>query len=160
MKWEEFKTLETSKQIEIFNNFIKECGSITKASKQLGRSDKTVRGHLTSLGYRFIDGVYIKNTNTQLEGQTSLIEPVCENKEPINEELEQLINRLIDEKLKTKKVDTIELSSKCEGEVKYRSLGAYKEVLDEFIEYCKNKKPYSQIQLFSQALIEFMEKYK
>jgi molybdenum-dependent DNA-binding transcriptional regulator ModE len=165
MDWKELKELEINQQIDKFNELIKEHGSITKAAKELGISDSTTRKYFKPLGYSFNGNEYIKNTNTQLEGQTSLVEPANENKEQIDiTELEQIVNRLIDKRLETLQQTNnpveIELSSKCEGDVKYRSFGVYKNILDEFIKYADKHSRYSKVELVSQALILLMDHFK
>lgn len=175
MDKEIFLKLSVEKQIEEFNKLIKEHGSITKSAKVLDIPRTTVKSIFIKNGYKFDieSNQYIKNTNTQLEGQTSLIEPVEANKQDSDivktnnlvdiTELEQIVNRIIDERLsglnKTEK-SNIELSSKCDGDVKYRSYGVYKSVSDEFDQYAEKHNLYSKVQLVSQSLIEFMERHK
>jgi len=161
VSWEELKNLGIEQQIDEFNNLIKEHGSITKASKELGISDSTTRKYFKSLGYSFKDGIYAKDTNAQIKGQTSLIEPVRENKPHIDiTELEQIVNKLIDKRLedlqKTNKPTGIELSSECEGDVKYRSYGVYKGISDRFDKYAEKHNRFSKVELISEALLRLM----
>lgn len=167
MDRETFDKLNYKQQVIEFNKLYEIHKSIRKTCGEIGIGKTTVRDRFKTINYSFLEGVgYVKDTNNQLEGQTSLIEAVIENKphsEPNILELEQLVSKIVDEKLnkilETKKQSEFELSSRCEGDVKYRSLGVYKEILEEFVEYCKNKR-YSQIELLSQAMLDIMEKFK
>jgi predicted transcriptional regulator len=178
VKWEEFKKLEIDKQIDKFNELIKEHGSIIKAASELGISDSTTRKYFKSHGVTFNGSEYVKNTNTQLEGQTSLVEPVSDNKGILNinelseknksktdiTELEQIVNKLIDKRLedlkKIEKTGEIELNSECEGEVKYRSFGVYRNVLDKFVKFTDDHPRYNKVELLSHALMLMMELYE
>lgn len=175
MKREQLDKLSIEEQLEAFNKIIKEQGSLSKAIKATGMPKSTIKSRLDKIGYKYSEEAkqFIKDTNTQLEGQTSFVEPVEANKQDTNivetnnlvdiTKLEQIVNRIIDERLsslnKTEK-SNIELSSKCDGDVKYRSYGVYKSVSDEFDQYAKKHNLYSKVQLVSQALILLMEKYK
>lgn len=51
-------------------------------------------------------------------------------------------------------------NSKLTGEVMTRSFKIHKDILDRFIKYCKDHKEYTQRDLLSWALIEFLNKYE
>lgn len=178
LKREQLDKLSIEEQLEAFNKIIKEQGSLSKAIKVTGMPKSTIKSRLDKIGYKYSEEAkqFVKDTNTQLEGQISLIEPTEANKQDNNPvetkessnlvditELEQIVNRIIDERLsslnKTEK-SSIELSSKCDGDVKYRSYGVYKSVSDEFDQYAEKHNLYSKVQLVSQSLIEFMERHK
>lgn len=176
MNREEFNKLTVNEQVTEFNKLYKEYKSIKKVAAELGISKNTISSRFSNAEYTIFEGVgYVKNTNTLASNEIALTKAPSEDIKQTNKErLKQFINSIVEEKLNTelerlvnrilenstKKVDFIELDSRCEGESKYRSLGAYEDVLKKFIEFCKSKKPYTQIDLLSQAMIEFMDKYK
>lgn len=178
MKREQLDKLSIEKQLEVFNKIIKEQGSLNKAIKVTGMPKSTIKSRLEKIGYRYSEEAkqFIKDTNTQIEGQTSLIEPAEANEQDsdaveIKEnnnlvditELEQIVNRIIDERLNSlnkNEKSGIELSSECDGDVKYRSYGIYLTVSDKFDKYSEDHGLYSKVQLVSQALIEFMDRHE
>lgn len=167
MNKEEFNKLDIENQVKEFNNLYKQIKSARKVFGRLGFAKSTLSDRFRNGGYTLVNNIgYVRNTNTPVTTKPIVKKPVDEHKHETNiKELEQVVNsivtRKIEEALKTRKsnsIESIELSSKCDGEVKYRAMGAYKEVIDEFVEYCKGKR-YTQIELFSQAMIEFMERH-
>lgn len=157
MDREEFNKLTVDKQVEEFNKLYLIDGSIKNVALKLGISKNTISSRFKSAGYVVTANGYIKNTNISIKQETLLIEAPRECKTDI-QELEQLVNRLIDKRFK-KTPNDIELSSMCEGHIKYRSMGYYEDIGEKFIEYCKGKKRYTQIEILSQAMHEFMENH-
>lgn len=168
MKREEFERLSTERQVDIFNKIIEEQGSLNKASKFLNIPKTTIRENFAKHGYIFDSESkkYVKNTNTSLNNKTSPIEPANENKgSDINMlDLEQLVNNLVEKKFKELLKENpiqkdIELSSKCEGSVIYRTFGVYDNVLNEVMPWIK-KQRFTAIEIVSQALLDFKKNHE
>jgi DNA-binding transcriptional regulator YhcF (GntR family) len=167
MEREEFNKLTVNEQVTEFNKLYKEHKSIKKVASDLGISKNTISSRFTNAGYTIFEGVgYVSNTNTPIYNKTSITEPPSEDKREANrEKLKQLVNSMVEEKFnelvnkQPVNID-IELSSLCDGNIKYRSWGYYENIGEKFIEYCKNKKRYTQIEILSQAMLEFMQNHK
>lgn len=71
-------------------------------------------------------------------------------------------DRLINSANKKKYVskDIIIDSERLSGDLKTRSFTLYNDVLEVFTEFCKANKQYTQKDLMSMALVEYMDKYK
>lgn len=100
-----------------------------------------------------------KVTHSNTIGNTDVIKILKEELPEIFEMIEMYKNgEMKEEVLKNKKDMNID-KNKLSGEVITRSVKSYKNVLDEFSQFCKKKKE-TQKDLLSMALLEFMEKYK
>jgi dephospho-CoA kinase len=177
MKRLEFDKLSPEEQVKEFNKMYEIHKSIRKVCGEIGIGKSTVKDRFNKIGYYSIEGVgYVKGTNAQLEGQTSLVKPVRENKGILNinelseknksktniTELEQIVNRLIDKRLEDlKKIEkTGEIELNFEGKTMYRSFGINEDVLNRFNEYAKKHNRFNKVELLSLALNELMDKYK
>lgn len=82
-------------------------------------------------------------------------EGITQDNTPITQFTEEDIEIL---KLIIKNYKSLELEGiKLEGEIVTRSFRSYKEIMDKFVEYCKDNK-LSQKDAFAEALIQFMKR--
>ena len=176
-----FNQLDIMDQIEFINNKLKEGYSLTKLDQEnIISSRKTVSNRFKKMGYELN-----KNTN-QYESIIEVVEGLkSENREPKlkssnkvvrggvvnNKALEELILNYSDMNSKLDEVynwylknsnevvtDDLKIDD-FEGEVVTRSFKIYESVQKEFMEYCAGSK-YRVQDLISQAIKEFLEKYK
>lgn len=104
------------------------------------------------------------NSNTKVTpsntiGNTDIIKVLKEELPEIFEIIELYKNKeMKEEVLENKKAINID-KNKLNGEVITRSVKTYKNVLDDFGQFCK-KKNETQKDLLSMALLEFMDKYR
>ena len=69
-----------------------------------------------------------------------------------DEEIERIVNVVLN------KVNDKKKCSPCNGETVTRSFKIYKNVLDDFVNFCNNSK-YTQYELLSQFILEGIQKY-
>ena len=69
-----------------------------------------------------------------------------------DEEIERIVNVVLN------KVNDKKKYSPCNGETVTRSFKIYKNVLDDFVNFCNNSK-YTQYELLSQFILEGIQKY-
>ena len=69
-----------------------------------------------------------------------------------DEEIERIVNVVLN------KVNDKKKCSPCKGETVTRSFKIYKNVLDDFVNFCNNSK-YTQYELLSQFILEGIQKY-
>lgn len=69
-----------------------------------------------------------------------------------DEEIERVVNAVLN------KVNDKKKYSSCNGETVTRSFKIYKNVLDDFVNFCNNSK-YTQYELLSQFILEGIERY-
>lgn len=69
-----------------------------------------------------------------------------------DEEIERIVNVVLN------KVNDKKKYSPCTGETVTRSFKIYKNVLDDFVNFCNNSK-YTQYELLSQFILEGIQKY-
>lgn len=103
-----------------------------------------------------------KESNTSIAIKKELIEVVKNTIDMEYPELQKIIEWFKKEQGKNQVIELPEADMnhpKLKGEIISKSFKTYKAVLDEFVEFSKNRKE-TQKDLVALALIEFMEKYK
>ena len=173
--------LDIIEQIHFINEKLKEGYSLSRLDKEnIISSRKTISNRFKKIGYELN-----KDTN-QYESIISIVEgDKSEDKEPIlessnkvvrgdqanNKLLEEIILKYADMNDKLEEVYNWYLKSSdkvvsddlkihdFEGEVVTRSYKIYEPIQKEFAEYCSSSK-YRVQDLISQALKEFLEKYR
>lgn len=176
-----FNDLDIMEQIHFINERLKEGYSLSRLDKEnIISSRKTISNRFKKIGYELN-----KDTN-QYESIISVVEgDKSDDKEPIlessnkvvrgyqanNKLLEEIILNYADMNDKLEEVYKWYLKSSdkvvsddlkihdFEGEVVTRSYKIYEPIQKEFAEYCSSSK-YRVQDLISQALKEFLEKYR
>ncbi|MBO0558979.1 DUF4250 domain-containing protein [Clostridium botulinum] len=113
-------------------------------------ANKAVEGNLNIL-----DTNRLKNIENALKEVKELIE--------IKEEIKEVIQKYNKDKNVIDVVGKQELKidfSKFEGEVKGRYVKVYGNINEDWIKFCKKNKQFNIQDLYSLALLEFMEKYQ
>lgn len=179
-----FNKLDIIDQIEFVNKKLKEGYSLSKLDNEnIISSRKTVSNRFKKVGYELnkesnqyentieivkSDEKKIITSNTQKQESSNI---VVRGDQVNNKALEQLILNYADMNDKLEEVYTWyqESSNKVvngdltiddfEGKVVTRSYKIYEDIQKEFAEYCSSSK-YRVQDLISQALKEFLEKYK
>ena len=164
--------LDIMEQIHFINERLKEGYSLSRLDKEnIISSRKTISNRFKKIGYELN-----KDTN-QYESIISIVEgdksedkePILEssnkvvqgneskNKADMNDKLEEVYNWYL--KSSDKVVSDDLKIHDFEGEVVTRSYKIYEPIQKEFAEYCSSSK-YRVQDLISQALKEFLEKYR
>lgn len=177
MNKERFNKLELMEQIEYINEKLKEY-SLTKICEEIGIARSTIRGRFKKLGYELIDNQYIKATDI-----TDIT--VITEKSPVinysnNSDLEARMNKFeneieqIKELLKSTIItDTTDITKSTSitkkdskkiniytNEQVTRQFRLDAEVQKEFKAFCKANSEHRISDIVSQALEEFMNKFK
>ena len=183
MSKDEFNRLDIEYQIEYVNEQLSYGKSITTVATEIGISRTTLRDRFRNMGY-----VYSKDrrqymyytdytasiTNTmalttdmysRMNGNNNSITTVIQSdvQEAIldivadYDVLKEIINNYKRDLSVVKDQLIIDLD---ESETKLTSIRINKKELDLFNEFCENNKQYTKIDLISQALKEFREKYQ
>ncbi len=177
----DLKYINTSKLVEIINSELKKNNSISvnKICQELGISRRTVSSRLSRGNYIFDKelrvyrkkGIMVKDSSNIIQKYNKSIsddEKIKLTKEELNDIKEiialkddlraiiQEYNKSISDSRNILKID----SNKFNGDIKTRLIKTYSNINSEWIEFCKEYKEYKQQDLYSMALLEFMEKYK
>lgn len=186
MNKEEFNKLDVMEQIEFINKKLKEGYSLTRLDKEnMISSRKTISSRFKKVGYELnkdtnqyehiVDVVEVVNPMDEIAITSEPIETsskfVVRGDQVNNKALEELIlnysdmSSRLDEVYKwyqesSNKVVTGDLTiDNFEGKVVTRSYKIYEDIQKEFAEFCASSK-YRVQDLVSQAIKEFLEKYK
>ena len=178
MDRKEFDSLAIDKQIEFINNRLEQHKTLTKACAVEGLRRSTVRDRFQGIGYKLVNGKFIKGTDSE-EGQAKpSTELPKENTPPnttpsdkdtigmikaIQKELEQLKEEV--QELKHNSNTPIKSNSNLTimsftGLSENKSYRIDSKVSREFNSFCKKHNEYKKQDLLSQALKEFIDKYK
>lgn len=170
-----FNDMDISSQIEYINNKLKEYDSFNKLCKGENLPKSTISERFKNNGYKFIDGQY-RLIDSPVEAHTqsdvtNVHNNVTSHEEANNSDILGMIQALQKEvstlrgevnKLKSpvkSKIKDIELMS-FTGETANRSFRIDSNVLKDFNTFCKKNKKYKKQDLLSQAIQEFIDKYK
>lgn len=181
-----FNSMEIEKQVSVFNEMLN-GSSIRQVAEQIGIAKTTVRDRFKKSGYIYSSefNQYIKscdevgvilNNNSIVKDNTSKKVISKNNKDlSYNENIDSVYSELLEllalkedikallkkEKLKENIIESHELKiNKFDSELKVKSLKIYDEVLMEFSKFMSNNKELKQQDVVSQALWEFIKKYK
>lgn len=185
----EFDKLNIDKQVQFVNGELQKDKkiSVTKLCKRFGINKSTIISRFTSKGYKYNADAreYIKDNGVIQKNNKSISETAVtihqENSNSIEskelkttlEEVKELLNmkeqlkEVIQHYNKSKNVIDVpedpELKidkDKFKGELKGRLIKVYDNVNDDWIKFCKKNSQFKMQDLYSQALIEFIEKYR
>lgn len=176
-----FDKFSIDKQVQFLNTELKkdDNSSITKLCKKFGLNKNTIVSRFGNKGYNysFNDKQYVKeviqkDTNSISEmliinqEDTNNIEKQQELQKSLNEvreliEMKEQLKEVIQEYNKSKNKINIPAElridkSKLNGEVKGRLIKVYS---DFWIKFCKKNNEFKMQDLYSIALLEFIEKY-
>lgn len=177
----DLKYIDTSKLVEIINSELKKNNSISvnKICQELGVSRRTVSSRLSRGNYIFDKelrvyrkkGIMVKDNSSIIQkynesmSNDEIIKLTKEELKDIKdiialkEDLRVIIqeyNKSISDGKNTLKID----SNKFSGDIKTRLIKTYSNINLEWIKFCKEYKEYKQQDLYSMALLEFINKYK
>ena len=145
--------LNNMEEVVIFiNNEIQNGKTLRELERnEFKLNDRVMEKRLRRKGYRKIEGKYVLQDNTELTPKNNN----NDNKETQNNTV------LTQEEIKTlkemaKNYKKIEPGIKLEGEITTRSFRTYKNVLENFANYCKENN-LSQKDSIAAALINFLE---
>ncbi|NFF59813.1 HTH domain-containing protein [Clostridium botulinum] len=179
MNRKEFDSLDINEQIKYINKELNNGKSLTELSEKINISRSTIRKRFKKLGYlfdqdanKYLCDKEVKNITSNMETK-NIPEDTHSYDNNINttygnENIEKLA-------LKTNEIlsmltwwesrdvkNNIDISglNNYSSKTETRSFNVNKEVLNNFVGYCKDHKEYRQIDLISIALLDFLEKYK
>lgn len=167
MNREAFHLLEVDEQVRTFNNLLVDS-SIRKVCGELGIGKTTIRNRFRKSGY-----IYARDKNQYIreekesKSNDNLTEP--ESNINITKEMYDHLTELIEMKEKMREMiedrgDALEnkelMIQSFDGELKVKSVKVYGEVLENFHEFMENHRELKQQDVISQALWEFLQKYK
>ena len=175
--------MEVLELLEIVNRGLEEGKSVTGIGKEIGLNESSIRKKLTKNGYKRIGNKFILQAPGEPGGQPG-VQSVAHKEKPVKkaivgqewDNVGQNQKKLIDivknyetimeiiEHYKGNNnavIGGIEIRLPNEENKSYKaSLRINETVLKEFKEFCSNHKTFSQKELLSMALVEYMEKYK
>ena len=172
MNKEEFNKLEVMDQIEYINHKLKET-SLTKICDEVGIARSTIRGRFKKLGYELVDNQYINNSN--ITDITIITKNTPTTKHTENTELEARMNKFETELEQIKNLlkstiitdsnitKTTSITKKINiytNEPITRQFRIDAEVQKRFKAFCKANSEHRISDMISQALEEFMDKFK
>lgn len=174
-----FNRLEIQKQIEYINEKLKEGHTtLTSIAKIIGIGRSTISDRFRKVGYTFDKKVnnYIYNTEVIIVNDKEL-KNNCNNEHQLQKYDEsnypkniiQVIDQMqkqLDEvyewySIEKNVIEPIELKiNSFEGEPLNRTYKVYTTVQQDFKKFCEGHKKYKVQDIVSQAIVEFMKKYK
>lgn len=175
MDRKEFANLTIDKQIEFINTSLEQHKTLTKVCELEGLRRNTVRDKFQSHGYRLVDSQFVKE-DIKAASVTKVHKDITEPKatiqsdkntikmiKAIQEELEQLKEEV--KILKINSAAPIKPNANLTimpftGTSENKSFRVDSKVSKEFNSFCKKYKEYKKQDLLSQALKEFIDKYK
>lgn len=163
--------------------------SVTKLCKKYGLKKNTIVSRFTKLGYKYNSDIrqYIKSNQVIQNNNKSInnnkIEVSKNNNSKELQEFKELkttlaeVKELLDMKEELKEViqhynkskniidvpEQVELridKDKFNGELKGRLIKVYDNINNDWIKFCKKNNQFKMQDLYSMALLEYMEKYK
>lgn len=177
MDRKEFDNLTIDKQIELINTKLVEYKSLTQVCKIEKLRRNTIRDRFQNHGYKLVDGQFIKVNDLeeiQAASVTKVPKEITKTENNSNEdtigmikaiqkELDQLKEEV--QKLKNEKSTPCQSNTTLNimtftGTSENKSFRVDSKVVKEFNSFCKKYKEYKKQDLLSQALKEFIDKYK
>lgn len=186
----EFNKLDIQDQVNFLNNELSKNTtiSVTRLCKQLFLNKSTVVDRFTKAGYKYNHEIrqYSKGDTVEViqkdsKSITNKIDAVPEVPKENNItgipqeqlqgllellELKDQLKELIQNNIKSKNIVEVDLhelkidKTKFEGELKGRLVKVYDNVNNSWIKFCKENNQFKMQDLYSMALLEFMDKYK
>ncbi|HJF35960.1 MAG TPA: DUF4250 domain-containing protein [Clostridium perfringens] len=184
----DFDKLEIIEQIEYINNKLIEGNTLTNICKDLGIGRSTIRDRFKKVSYEYNKAINQYESIVEIvEAETvAPNEPIKEEIKLViqqssnkvvgtdNEILTSLINNYDDMNNKLNEMYNwykLQSSNKVvqtekfkvddfEGDIVVRSYKLYEPIQREFLEFCKKNNKYKVQDILSQALKEFLDKYK
>ena len=184
MNRDEFNKLSIENQVKYFNKQIKELGTSSAASRHLGYKDEsTIRKRFRSKGYKLNDSkteyilfnkdeipvinkseTHVTNKSTKKSHtEQALIkeDDIKQIKEllKIKDTLFKIADLYKDNKIDLK--NRIEINTELFKDEKAvtKGLKVYPTILNEFKDFCRSHKEYKMQDMFSMAMIEYMENH-
>ncbi len=179
----EFDKLSIDNQVKFINRELKKYKeiSVTKLCKKHGINKSTIISKFTTKGYKYnaelrcyTKDILIQNNNKNIKPKEievskkdNLIElqDIKELKELL--EMKEQLKDIIQEYNKNKNIIDVpekpELKvdkDKFEGELKGRLIKVYNNINNDWIKFCKRNNQFKMQDLYSLALLEFINKYK
>ncbi|TGA61446.1 hypothetical protein E5F31_06275 [Clostridioides difficile] len=176
-----FDNLPIKEQIQYINNKLLEGNTLTNTCKDIGIGRTTIRNRFKQHGYEFnpakklyisiIEVVELESSSKVVMGDTSndntLIDTtnidfnnILSKFNDINNKLNEVYN-WYESQSSSKVVVADELKiNNFKGDTVTRSYKIYEEIQKEFVAFCEANKKYKVQDIISQALFEFIEKYK
>lgn len=180
MNKDEFNLLGIVDQVKAMNEAIKEAGSVRKATEMVGISKTTIRDRFKKYGYLLQENEYVK-TEAGPEAEAGTITKVEQEQEKApapkkeKQSKEEQWKMDLGEILKFKNeilemVNTYKSQQKAQEPEKFvlrtfstdlqvKSMKIYKEALEKMQTFLDANRNIKQQDIFSQAIIEFCEKY-
>ena len=181
MTKEEFNSLEILDQVEYINRELQNNNSITSVCKELDIGRSTIRDRFKKHKYMYIKGLNKYVCNVEYEGKkntnnnkynTDVIQKSCitdimiKSDEEVKANLLDIVNNyeILKEIIELHKCRTSVIKEQItidleEAESKLTTLRVNANVLKKFNNFCTKNKQYKKVDLLSQALKEFIEKY-
>ena len=171
-----FKSMDIESQIQFINDKLKEYDSFNKLCKGENLPKSTISENFKKHGYKFIDGQYrlidspveahthsevtnVHNSNTSHEeaNNSDILDMIQALQKKVNA-LSEDVNNLKSAPVKSKRKG-IDITT-FTGDTANRSFRIDSNVLKDFNTFCKKNKKYKKQDLLSQAIHEFIDKYK
>lgn len=180
-----FDSLKVQEQLNYVNGELKKGNSLTQIAKGLNMSRSTLSRRFQKINYKYDDEAKQYRSNTEVIQNNLVIQKQdksitnnenykSDTKVIQGEDYKSIIKVIQDMKGQLEEVydwydkqrnivdiKPIELKiSKFKGEPTNKSYKLYSDVQEQFKAFCDNHKQYKVQDLISQALVEFIEKYK
>lgn len=171
------KSIEGMKLLNAVNEALKNNISVSNFCASKGLKKSYVRITLNKLGYFYDDSLkaYVKDTKSNTENTTATDTSIASNgntkkKTKDNTELEELKKRIqaLEDKFKLMECNYTTTSKRSRRkhyidnrrDTSTKNIRLYTEVKNRFDEYIKKHKDKKVIEIFSYALMDYMDKYK
>lgn len=172
--------MELLELLEYVNNGLSSGKSLVDIAKELGKNESTIRKNLNKKGYKRVDNTFVFQGVVQGAVQevvqrkevatVGIVEPlkgisVYEGRKELTDLIENhsILLEMIEQYKNNSVVQTggIVVHLPFEEDKGYKiSMRVNKPVMDRFKEFCGNNKTFTQKDLLSMALIEYMENHK
>ena len=189
MNKEELKALPIEEQMKYMNNLLNDNKSRSDIYKMIGMARTTLGDHVKRCNYKFDTNTnqYIKSDSQALiqSNNNSIIKKVIPKHsssksevaitkdDPLMEEVKELLSMkddlkiLIQEYNRSKNIvdviEPVELKvdkTRFKGELKGRLIKVYDNVNNDWIEFCKSNSQFKMQDLYSMALLDYINKFK
>lgn len=171
------KNIEGMKLLNAVNEALKNNISVSNFCASKGLKKSYVRITLNKLGFFYDDSLkaYVKDTKSNTENTTTTDTSIASNgntkkKTKDNTEIEELKKRIqaLEDKFKLMECNYTTASKRSSRkhyidnrrDTSTKNIRLYTEVKNRFDEYIKNHKDKKVIEIFSYALMDYMDKYK
>lgn len=180
-----FNKLQIIEQLEYVNSALKKGESLRSISAELKMSKTTIRDRFQKIGYKFEGSIrqYIKideepqlqneyqSNNESKDRTVEVLDSITkvykgnnynDDTNVILKDITEKLNEVYSWYLKERNIiEPVELKlNNFEGEAINRTFKVYPKELQEFKKFCEEHKQYRVQDIITQALREFMDKYK